>query len=323
MTIRGHAADGAAGTGAPPLPPERLTDSPVGSGPPATNGGSQLAQRTVPNTPPPQLRYRRAFRLKSSLTALWRSRTIIWSLTVRDLRSTYSQEVLGFAWALLAPIVIMVVFTFLEGRFGKGIATGGVWYPIFLYVGLMPWTFFSGAVASGGGSLIGNPLLNKVYAPREVFPIADILGTAVSTACAAVALVVLFVIDGRVPSATSYWAIPLLAILLVFTTGITLLVAAMTVYLRDMRHALPLMLQVGLFLSPIIYPLTKIPAQYRTLYVVINPLAAVIDGIRRCVLYDSAPKLSYTIIAAVVSFAWLLGSFMIFKRLETGFADVS
>ena len=290
--------------------------------PDATANGS-LISRPVPESPPSAMRYRRAFRLKTSLGALWKSRGIVWSLTVRDLRSTYSQEVLGFAWAILAPITLMVVFTFLANRVNTKIDTGGVWYPIFLYVGLLPWTFFSNAVSTGGTSLIGNPLLNKVYAPREVFPISDILGSIVNVLCASVALAVLFLIDGRLPSSTFYWIVPLLVILLIFTTGVTLVIAGLTVYLRDMRHALPLGLQLGLFLTPILYGLNKIAPEYRDLYVAINPLVAVIDGMRRCLLYDQAPRLSYSVIAAVVSCVWLLGSFMLFKRLETGFADVS
>lgn len=310
MTIRGQSADGIPGT-----------DAADGLDPPATNGS--LRTRPVPDVPPPAMRYRRAFRLKTSLGALWKSRGIIWSLTVRDLRSTYSQEVLGFAWAILAPITLMVVFTFLANRVNTKIDTGGVWYPIFLYVGLLPWTFFSNAVSTGGTSLIGNPLLNKVYAPREVFPISDIIGAIVNVLCASVALAALFLIDGRLPSSTFYWVAPLLLILLVFTTGITLVVAGLTVYLRDMRHALPLGLQLGLFLTPILYGLNKISPEYRDLYVALNPLVAVIDGMRRALLYDQAPRASYTIIAAAVSCVWLLGSFMLFKRLETGFADVS
>jgi ABC-type polysaccharide/polyol phosphate export permease len=325
MTIRGQAADGVPSPGEPPTMPENV-NQPVEPPPaPAHNGagGDALIRREIPDSPPPELRHRRAFRFKSSMIALWRSRTIIWSLTIRDLRSTYSQEVLGFAWALLTPLVLMVVFTFLVGRFGGKIATGGVWYPIFFYVGLMPWTFFSGSVSSGGTALVGNPLLNKVYAPREVFPIAEILGTVVSTLCASAALIVLFLLDGRWPSATIYWSIPLLAILLVFTLGVTLLVAALTVFLRDMRHALPLFLQVGLIATPIIWPITEIQQQYRLAFVTINPMAGIIDGLRRCVLYDQAPRASYTLVAAGVSCVWLFVSFVIFKRLETGFADVS
>ena len=277
----------------------------------------------IPDSPPPEIRYRRALNLRESIKALWRSRLIIWSLTVRDLRSTYNQEVLGIAWALLAPITLMVVFTFLAGRFGSGVPTGGVWYPIFAYVGLLPWTFFSSSVSGGGTSLIGNALLNKVYAPREVFPIAEILASIVNVACATIALGILFLLDGTWPAATSYWAIPLILILLIFSTGITLLVSCLMVYLRDMRHALPLMLQLGLFLTPIIYGLNEIPAKYRDLYVAANPLGGIIDGMRRCVLYDRPPVASYTIIAFCVSCVWLFGSYALFKRLETGFADVS
>ncbi|MGZ4688932.1 MAG: ABC transporter permease [Acidimicrobiia bacterium] len=277
----------------------------------------------IPDAPPPEIRYRRAMNLRESIPALWRSRAIIWSLTVRDLRSTYNQEVLGIAWALLTPVTLMVVFTFLAGRFGGGVPTGGIWYPIFAYVGLLPWTFFSGSVSSGGTSLIGNALLNKVYAPREVFPISEILASIVNALCATIALALLFLLDGSWPSATSFWAIPLLVILLIFSTGITLLVSCLMVYLRDMRHALPLMLQLGLFLTPIIYGLSEIPAKYRDLYVAANPLGGIIDGMRRCVLYDKPPVTSYTIIAFFVSCVWLFGSYALFKRLETGFADVS
>jgi ABC-type polysaccharide/polyol phosphate export permease len=277
----------------------------------------------IPDAPPPELRYRRAFRFKSSLSELWASRGIIWSLTIRDIRSTYSQEVLGIAWALVAPVTLMVLFTFLANRFDGKIATGGIWYPLFAYVGLLPWTFFSSSVSSGGTSLVGNALLNKVYAPREVFPISDILGSIVNVACASIALAVLFVLDGTWPAATCYWVIPLALILFVFTTGVTLFIAGLTVYLRDMRHALPLILQGGLILSPIIYGMDQISKEWRNVYVALNPLAGVIDGMRRCILYDKPPVASFTIIAAVMACIWLVGSFMLFKRLETGFADVS
>jgi len=308
-----------------PESPGPEPDRPVAGDAGSTDAGGDwvLLPPDVPSAPPPELRYRRAFRVKSSVQSLWRSRGIIWSLTVRDLRATYNQEVLGIAWALLAPLTLMVVFTFLANRFNGNINTGGVWYPIFLYVGLLPWTFFSNAVSSGGTSLIGNPLLNKVYAPREVFPISDIIGAIVNTLCASIALAVLFLIDGRLPSSTFYWVPLMLAILLIFATGVTLVVAGLTVYLRDMRHALPLFLQLGLFLTPILYGLNKIPAQYRNIYTAVNPLVAIIDGMRRCLLYNKAPDVTYTLIAMAASTVWLVGSFMLFKRLETGFADVS
>jgi len=273
--------------------------------------------------PPSELRYRPVMHLAGSIGALVRSRAIVRSLTFRDLRSTYSQEVLGIAWALLGPVTLMVVFTFLEGRLGGGIDTQGVWYPVFAYVGILPWTFFANSVSGGGTSLVGNPLLNKVYAPREVFPIAKILSATVTLLCATVALAILFIIDGRLPSVTSYWVVPLLAILLVFAFGITLLISGLTVYLRDMRHAIPLLLQLGLFLTPIIYGMDEIDEPWQNVYVAVNPVAGVIDGMRRCLLYNQAPNLVFTAIAATAALVWALGAFLVFKRLETGFADVS
>ena len=164
-----------------------------------------------------------------------------------------------------------------------------------------------------------------MYAPREVFPISDILGAIVSTLCASVALVVLFLIDGRLPSATSYWAIPLLVILLVFTTGVTLLVAGLTVYLRDMRHALPLMPpgRAVPHADPL-RPLTKIPAEYRDRlrrgqpargdHRRHAPVRALRPGAARRATRSSRPSCRAS---------GCFGSFMLFKRLETGFADVS
>jgi len=231
--------------------------------------------------------------------------------------------VLGFSWALIGPIMLMVVLTFLKGAAGASIDTNGIEYPVFLYVGLLPWTFFTGSVTAGAASLVNNPLLNKVYAPREVFVLAQIIESAVNTGAAAIALIALFVIYGIVPAATSWWAIPLLVILLMFTVGFSIFVAGLTVYLRDLRHALPQAIQLGFFVTPIIWSLSGISAGWQVVVCAINPNAAVIDGLRRSVLYGDTPNLGLTAIAAVVSALWLVGSFLLFKRLETGFADVS
>ena len=219
--------------------------------------------------------------------------------------------------------MLMVVLTFLKGAAGATINTHGVPYPLFLYIGLLPWTFFTNSVSAGAASLVNNPLLNKVYAPREVFVLAQVIESIVNVGAAAVALVVLFVIYAEVPAATSYWAIPLLVILMAFTVGFSLFVAGLTVYLRDLRHALPQALQLGFFVTPIIWALSGVSAGWQVVICIINPSAAVIDGLRRSVLYGEAPNLALTAIAAVTSLVWLIGSFMLFKRLETGFADVS
>lgn len=276
----------------------------------------------VPDEPPPELRYRRALKLRTAVRDLWRSRHVVWSLAVRELRSTYNQEILGIAWALLAPFTLMIVFTFLFERVGN-VNTHGVPYPLFSYIGLVPWTFYSNAVSTSGTSLVNQPLLNKVYAPREVFPLAEVVTAGVGAVCATFALVFLFLFEGRGPAATSYWALPLVVLLVAFTVASSLFAGSITVYLRDLRHALPLVLQLGLFVTPVVYGLNEFPVGLRAPYVAINPLGGIIDGLRESVLYGRAPHGPYVAIAAVSSTLYLLGTYLLFKRLETGFADVS
>lgn len=286
------------------------------------NGAVPAARSRIPDEPPPELRFRRALRLATALRDLWGSRHVVWSLAVRQLRSTYNQEVLGVAWALLTPFTLMVVFTFLFERVGN-VNTGGVPYPLFSYVGLLPWTFFQSSLSTGGLSLVNQPLLNKVYAPREVFPLSEVVVGAIGAACATLALAFLFLFEGRAPSATSYWVIPLIPILVAFVVACTLFASSVTVYLRDLRHALPLVLQVGLFVTPVVYGLDEISPSFRAAYVALNPLGGVIDGFRRAVLMGEAPRTTYTVIAAVSACVYVLGTYLLFKRLETGFADLS
>ena len=248
---------------------------------------------------------------------------VIGALVERELRSRYAQAILGFAWVLIGPFVLMVVFSVFFNRVAK-IETNGIPYALFSYVGLLPWTFFSGAVSAGGLALVSNTaLLNKVYAPREVFVLSSILTRIVDTAFASLALVLLFVIKHRMPRPTSTWVPLLLLILLVATTAVTLLAAALTVYLRDLRHALPLMLQLGMFATPVLYGAEAIPGQWRVLYAALNPVSAVIDGLRRTILYGHDPQVDLTLVAAGTSVAWLLIAYVVFKQLEAGFADVA
>lgn len=278
----------------------------------------------LPDAPPPELRYRRGLKFGTSLRALWTSRHIALNLGLRELRVRYSQAILGFAWALLTPFVLMVVFSVFLNRVAHvPVETHGIAYPVFSYTGLLAWTFFSSAVASAGTSLVSNPLLNKVYAPREVFPIATIGTSGVDTFAASIALVVLFVVYQDWPQPTSVWAPVLLVVLFAFTTGLGLIFASLTVYVRDLRHALPLLLQVGLFVTPVVYGLNAIPSEWRAVYVFCNPVAMVIDGLRETVLYGESPNFTYLGLASLSSLITLVVGYGLFKQLETGFADVS
>jgi ABC-2 type transport system permease protein/lipopolysaccharide transport system permease protein len=273
--------------------------------------------------PPPELRFRRRIGPLRAVRAVWKARELVRTLAEREVRARYKQALLGLAWALITPLALMVVFTLFFNRVAR-VQTGGVPYPLFAYLGLLPWTFFSTSVSQGGQSLIQNiPLLNKVAFPREVFPMASVTVAGLDSAVALVALGGLFVVYTFTPQLTSVWVPLLLLVQVAFTLGVTLIVSAVVVYLRDLRHALPVLLQVALFATPVAYGIDFIPGSIRTLYVVLNPLAAVIDGYRRTVLLGLGPDWNLLAPAMVSAFVMLVLGYLLFKRMEAGFADVA
>lgn len=273
--------------------------------------------------PPPELRFRRKVELRASLKRLWRARPLVRSLAERDLRARYKQALLGFGWAVVPPLATVIVFTVLFDRVAD-IDTKGTPYVLFSFLGLLPWTFFSSAVAAGANSLLGNvSLLNKVKCPREVFPVTAIVVSAVDAGLSVLVLIVLFAVTGRAPRIEAIWAPLYLAVGLAFTVAVALLTSIVVVYLRDLRHALPLMLQLGLFATPVVYGLDVISPIWVELYVVANPLAAVIDGYRRTILLGLPPDWLLLVLSATSSAVLLVGSYALFRRLETGIADVA
>jgi ABC-type polysaccharide/polyol phosphate export permease len=281
------------------------------------------ATQEIPLAPPPELRYRRNINVANLVRELWRSRSIIRTLAERDLRVRYKQAILGFAWAVLTPLMLMIVFTLFIDRLAD-IETNGIPYPIFSFIGLVSWGFFSSTVSSGSGSLLSNlALMRKVYCPREVFPIAAMLVTAFDTFISILVLCVMFVILGVTPKSTTVWVPLLFLIQLTLAMGVALFAAAIVVYLRDLRHALPMMLQLGLFASPVAYSISDIvPARFRQLYAALNPMAPVIEGYRRTVLFGLPPEWRLLLPAIVTALLVFVAGWGIFKRLETGLVDV-
>lgn len=273
--------------------------------------------------PPAEIRYRRVVHPGAALRELFRSRELVFTLAEREIRARYKQSSLGMSWSVLTPVLLMIVFTLFFRRVAE-VDTGGAPYAIFSYIGLLPWTFFSSSVSNGGQSLVINAnLLNKVYCPREVFPLSSIGVAGIDGVISTLVLGVLFLIYGVMPEPQTAWVPLLLAVQLAFTTGVTLIISAVLVYLRDLRQALPMVLQLGLFASPVAYGVEAIPESYRFLYAVVNPLGPVIDGYRRTVLEGRSPDWGFLAPAAVSAFVVLLAGYLIFKRLETRFADVA
>ncbi len=277
----------------------------------------------VEAAPDPKLLFKRRISLVGSLRELIRAKELVRTLAERELRVRYKQALLGFSWAVITPIVLMIVFSVFLQRVAR-IDTMGAPYPIFSYLGLLPWTFFSSSLNSGGMSLVTNSaLLNKVYCPREVFPMSSMIVAAIDTAISATLLIVLCLIYTYMPSATSIWVPLLLVIQLAFTLGVTLFISSFLVYLRDLRHALPIILQLGLFATPVAWGIDIVPEEWQLLYSIVNPLAPIIDGYRRTVLFDQAPQFDLLLAATITTVFVLVGGYRTFKRLETGFADAA
>jgi ABC-type polysaccharide/polyol phosphate export permease len=274
-------------------------------------------------TPPRDLRFKRRIRIGASLRELWRARELVHALVERQLRARYKQAVLGVAWAVITPVVLTVAMSLFVQRVVT-IQTKGIPYPLFAYVALIPWSFFSTSVTQASLSLAGNTdLLDKVHFPREVFPVAGVVTASVDMVVALLPLAILFVAYTFVPKATALWFPVLFMVQAVFTLGVALLTSALTVYVRDVRHALPLLIQFGLFVTPIAYGIEQIPQSERVLYSFLNPLAPVIDGYRRTVLFGQSPDWHLLGAGATTAIVVLGTSILIFKRLEAGFADVA
>jgi len=290
-----------------------------GSQPSATGAVSR------PREPRPEIWFRRRINLISALKELWAFRELILTIAERDLRVRYKQAALGLLWAVIAPVVLMIAFTVLFNRFAK-VNTDGAPYALFSYLGLLPWTFFSNSISIGGMSLVSNnELLNKLYCPREVFPIAAIADASIDALIATCVLAILFPITGFAPKAEVYYLPLFLIVLVMVTLGVTLAISSIVVYARDLSLVLPLAIQVGLFVTPVVYATSSISSSKTFLYAfsALNPLVPVINGMRATILNGHAPNWISLGIGAASALIYLLGGFTLFKRLETGMADIA
>lgn len=279
--------------------------------------------RAVPESPPDDIVYRHRVSFGRGARDVWASREILRSLVERQFRTRYKQAVLGVCWPIVTPLVLMVAFTFLFRRVGR-VDTEGAPYQLFSYLGLLPWTFASGALTSATNSLTTQlALINKVFCPRELFPLSSVFLATIDTAFASLALVVLFAVHGVAPGMAALWLPVLVMVVMATVVGWALLIAVWTVYLRDIRHALPLLLQFGLFATPVAYGFEVIPRAVRPFYAVVNPLGPAIDGLRDTLLHNRAPDLPMLGWGSLGAAVVLVVAYYVFKRLEVGVVDVA
>jgi len=255
------------------------------------------------------------------LVEFWRRRDLLWHMTVRHLRGQYKQSVLGYAWAFVNPLSQMIIMSFVFSTILKVGVPNGAPYPLFLFVGLVPWLFFSTALASGTDAVTGaSTLVTKVYFPREVLPTAAVLTKLVDLFFGFIILGLLMAYYQWSPGGT-VWEFPFIfAIHLIFVIGLTFPLAALNLYYHDVRFLVGVTLTLWFYMTPIIYPAEKIPDKYQWIFD-INPNALFINAYRRVILYGEQPDFSRLLLGLVIAVLTFLIGYWLFKKLESGFAD--
>ena len=277
------------------------------------------ASMSPPAEPLIKIRARRAFDLMK-LREFWQHRELLYFLVWRDLKARYKQTVLGILWVILQPLLMTLVFTVFLGKLVQ-VPTGSTPYPLFLYAGLLPWTFFSNAVSSGSYSILANSqMITKVYLPRLIIPAAAVTVRLSDFLVASVVLMVLMLYYG----VQITWQIVLLPALVVQLTVLALalsaLLASLNVKYRDTGTALPVMLQVWMFASPIVYPRSLVPARWEWAYQV-NPMTGLVDGFRSAFLGLPINRQALAISWLITTVLFVISLF-VFRRLEDDFADI-
>jgi lipopolysaccharide transport system permease protein len=245
----------------------------------------------------------------------------LFNLAAREISVRYKQTALGVVWALIQPLALMTVFT-LFFSIALKVPSDGVPYPLFVYCALVPWGLFATSLGYGIPSLVNNaPLIRKVYFPREVLPFSAILATLVDFALAMMVFFGMMLLFRQPIPPTVLYVPILVSIEVLLVAGVVLGLSAVNVFYRDIRHAVPLIVQVWMFASPVIYPVSVVPARWHDLYF-LNPMASLLFNYRRVVLHGLPPD-PPTMAVAFVTAAVVLGvSWWSFSRFEEYFADV-
>jgi lipopolysaccharide transport system permease protein len=259
--------------------------------------------------------------LDLGLKELWEYRELLYFLVWRDVKVRYKQTAIGAAWAVIQPLMTMVVFTIVFDRFAR-MPSNGLPYPIFSYAALLPWTYFSKALNQSITSVVGNAnLITKVYFPRLLLPVSAVIGGLIDFAIAFVFLLGMMAWYGIVPT----WGMVFLPffILLAMLTALSISawLSVINVRYRDIGQAIPFLIQLWLFASPVAYPVSVVPEEWRLVYS-LNPLAGVIEGFRWALLGSDTPPVGLLVISTAIVVALLVTGVFFFKRMEKTFADI-
>lgn len=251
---------------------------------------------------------------------LWAYRELLWVLTTRDIKVRYKQTVLGAGWAILRPFITMVIFSVVFGQMAK-MPSDGYPYPVFVYVALLPWTFFATAIGSAGASLVGSShLVSKVYFPRLIIPLSSV-GTGLVDLLISTCILLLMMLYYGVDWSLNLLAAPLLLLFVIFIAlGVGTLLSSLTVAYRDFTHLTPFLVQSWMYVTPVIFPISLVPERWQWL-LYLNPMTGLIEGFRSAFLGRN-----FDYVGLGISFAIAIAIFLIsvayFEKVERRFADI-
>lgn len=300
---------------------------------------------TIPEEPAPDTFYQHRVSMWQAAKSLWGHREIIFTLSERDFKAQYKQAVLGMAWALLSPVATLITLMIVFSRVHVfKIHLPGVPYALYVYTGVLCWSYFSSALGSGAGNLLTNKvLMAKTQFPRECFPLESTGVTAINTVLSWIPLVLMFVIFGFAPKLATLWTPLFMLVEVVFAAGLTLAASALIIQMRDLAQVLPIVLSLGIFATPVIWPFEDIPSHWHVagghlihhvwhggfyinlqiVYGFLNPLGPVINNVRVTMLVGHWPTPGPIVAAILGSLVYLVVGYRIFKRLEVNFADIA
>jgi lipopolysaccharide transport system permease protein len=251
---------------------------------------------------------------------LWAYRELLYFLTWRDIKVRYKQTALGVIWALLQPFTKLIVFSVIFGRLAK-IDSEGFPYPVFLYAGLLPWQFFSEALSQSSGSVVGSSgLITKVYFPRLIVPIASVGGCLVDFAISFLVVLGLMFYYHVSPTLHLLMVFPLVFVTMFAALGAGTVLSAFSVAYRDFRYVIPFMLQIWMFVTPVIYPVKFVPPRWQWI-LKLNPMTGVVDGYRSALLGKPFEWSNLCVSLAVTAIVFIFGLFY-FRKQEVIFADI-
>lgn len=251
---------------------------------------------------------------------LWHFRELFLFFAWRDILVRYRRTILGVAWALLRPTLTMIAFTLVFGKLA-GMPDDGRPYPLLILAGLLPWQFFAGSVSSAANSLLANAgMITKIYFPRAILPASTVMVNLVDLVVALPILVLLMFLYGIVPGPQIFLLPSLLALLFLLTLGCGLWLAALTVRFRDLVHAVPFVIQAGLYISPVGFSSSAVPEHWRQFFA-LNPLVAIIDGFRWILLGTPAPEIEAVAISCVATILLFGSGWLYFRYTEHNFAE--